>query len=355
MLAAGQRDAGVHVAAVLEPGTEIGHPFVKRLESMNVPVTPIIVGGREYIKEFRALRALISELRPDVVHTHGYRSDVIGAAAARRVDSAVVSTVHGFTGGSWRNRVNELVQCLALRRAAAVVAVAAPIVSRLTAAGVPRRKITWIPNGFSSTGGSLSRRAARQRLGLDDSSLVAGWVGRLSHEKGADVVLKALALTPSPWSLSIVGDGGEADHLLRLERDLGLTGRVHWHGEVSNAAAYFAAFDAFVLSSRTEGTPITLFEAMDARIPIIATRVGGVPDVVSTDSAIVVPSEDPKSIAEALRAIASDPAAAARRAEVAHGKLTSSFSDTAWLDRMDAVYRAALEAGRSADVRVISV
>ena len=336
------RAESAHVAAVVEPGTERDHPFTGGLESRGVPVSRIVVGGRSYLAEYRALRELIARVKPDIVHTHGYRSDVIGSAAARRAKIPSVSTVHGFTGGNLRNRINEWIQCRALRGCAAVIAVAAPIVNRLVAAGVPRSRIACIPNGFSRED-QLERSVARERLGIEEGKLVAGWVGRLSSEKGADVMLQALKETDHRWSVSMIGDGPARESLRTLAARLGVGDRVTWHGAVSGAASLFSAFDAFVLSSRTEGTPIVLFEAMDASVPIVATTVGGVPDVITDADALLVPPDDPSAIARALRAIQENRAAARGRSIHARERLTSAFSDSAWADAVDAIYRAAAD------------
>lgn len=340
MMAVRQMSDGVHVAAVLEPGTD-NHPFVARLEALRVPVTRIVVGARSYLNEYRSVGALIAQLNPGVVHTHGYRADVIGSLAARRHRVPRVSTVHGFTGGGIRNRLNEMVQTIALRGFEAVIAVAAPIVGRLTAAGVPRSRIHCIPNGFTLASDRSERAAARQKLGVSDGKLIAGWVGRLSREKGADVMLRALARTDPRWHLSLIGEGPERNELLRLSGELGIGGRVTWHGAMANAGSLFGAFDAFVLSSRTEGTPITLFEAMDAGVPIVAATVGGVPDVISAAQAILVPPEQPDGFARALEEIQRNPAAAMERSVRARERLISTFGASDWLAAVDAVYRAA--------------
>src|SRR5207244_355223 len=93
-----------------------------------------------------------------------------------------------------------------------------------------------------------------------------------------------------------------------------LRGRVRWHGAIPFAGSLFAAFDAVVLSSRTEGTPIVLLEAMAAGVPVIAARVGGIPDVVTDEEATLVPAENPARLAAALDALRTDPVAASHRA-----------------------------------------
>jgi glycosyltransferase involved in cell wall biosynthesis len=340
MLSQGQGGDNAHVAAVVSPHDVNDHPFINALEAAAIPVTPVVVGGRGYLREYRTLSALVAQLRPRVVHTHGYRSDVIGGAVARAHDIPTVSTVHGFTGGGRRNRLNETVQCFALRRADAVLAVSRPLVDRLARVGVPRERIRWIPNAFAAPTHTLSRAAARKALGIADGAVVAGWVGRLSREKGADVMLEALARSDPSWRLSMIGDGRERDRLERLATSLRIGDRVVWHGEVANAGALMPAFDAFVLSSRTEGTPIALFEAMHARVPVIATRVGGVPDVVGPEHALLVASEQPAAIAEALAEITQQRSAAETRSALASGRLAQAFSSRAWVAAVDEVYRA---------------
>ncbi len=341
MMSAGQKMEGVHVGAVLVPSEAEGHPFIARLDALGVPVTSVVVAARSYVKEYRLLSGLIARIKPQLVHTHGYRADVIAGAIARAYHIPTVSTAHGFTGGGRRNRFYERIQHLALRRANAVIAVSEPLAEHLAAAGISRERIHCVPNAFTPPLISVARSAARDRLGIAGDALVAGWVGRLSREKGADVMLDALAQADASWRLCIIGDGPERSALERQAASLGIADRVTWHGLVENASSLFTAFDAFVLSSRTEGTPITLFEAMHACVPIVATRVGGVPDVIRSSHAILVPSEQPRMIARALTEVANDPLAAAHRSMLARDRVLQSFGSVEWLDAIRTVYQAA--------------
>src|SRR6266849_1325824 len=127
-LAAGHRALGhaVRVAAVLEPRSST-HPFVRALDGEGLEIIAITVERRAYLKERAAVAALCSRLHPDVVHTHGYRADIVDAGVARRLGIPTVTTVHGFTGGDWKNRLYESLQRRALRRFDAVVAVSRPL------------------------------------------------------------------------------------------------------------------------------------------------------------------------------------------------------------------------------------
>ena len=337
-LAEGQKENGTHVAAILPPDELRDHPFLAALKTKNVPVTTVAFGARMYLSEYRFFRGFIGELSPSIVHTHGYHADVIAAAAARSVGVATVSTVHGFLGVPLRNWLYERVQLLALRRAAAVMAVSRPLVERLVKARIRRDRIHLVQNGFALAAPLLSRSNARRALGIQGDTPTVGWVGRLSREKGADVMVEAMAACDRRWHLSMIGDGPERDRLARRAKELGVADRISWHGSVLNAGAHFTAFDAFVLSSRTEGTPIALLEAMHAGIPIVATSVGGVPDVLTNEHAIVVPPERPAAIAESLNMLMRDQIGASERASRARMRLTQAFGRDGWLAAVDAVY-----------------
>ncbi|HUF66408.1 MAG TPA: glycosyltransferase [Gemmatimonadaceae bacterium] len=111
-------------------------------------------------------------------------------------------------------------------------------------------------------------------------------------------------------------------------------------GAINRADRLLSAFDVFVLSSRTEGTPIVLFEAMAAAIPVVATAVGGIPDVVGPAEATLVQPEDAVSLAEGIRRTLIDPDAARARAAAAHDRLVSAFAPEPWLDRYEEIYNS---------------
>jgi glycosyltransferase involved in cell wall biosynthesis len=312
-LATGQRAAGheVHVAVVCEaPDADDG--FVAPLRESGVTVHQVCVRRRDYRRERAEITRLCQRLRPSVVHTHGYRPDVLDADAARRCGVPAVSTVHGFTGGGLRNRLYERVQRV--------------------------ESLHVVPNAFRDADPPLERSDARMALNLPLDGLVAGWVGRISPEKGLDVLIEAMEQLPGlPLTLAVIGDGPHRPGLeLRAER-AGLRD-IRWYGVVPDAGRLFRAFDVFVLSSRTEGTPMVLFEAMAAKVPIIATRVGGVPDILSGAEAALVPAEDPVALAGEIRTVCARPATATMRARAARRRLLREFRVQPWVARHDSIY-----------------
>lgn len=339
-LSTGQQRRGnaVHVVMLVEAGT--AEPFVAtQLKHEEVEVVTIPTRRRDYLTQMRLLSDHCRETEPDVLHTHGYLPDVLSRALPRSVTARRVSTVHGFIGGTLRGRVYEWLQCRAYGRVDAV-AVSRKLASDLVARGVPKTKVHLIPNGAVPVA-LLDRKVARQQLGLSEETFNVGWVGRVSHEKGLDVLLDALRqLTDLPIRLTVVGDGPSRAALQRYCEGSGLNSAVHWAGVLFDPSAMLRAFDLVVISSRTEGTPMTLLEAMSAQVPVVATAVGGIPDVMAAEQGLLVPSEDPGALTAAIRSVYYDRTAAMRRAFAARRRIDTDFSMENWLEQYDTLYAA---------------
>jgi glycosyltransferase involved in cell wall biosynthesis len=342
MLARGHARMGhrVYVAALVDPAGGM-YPFLDALESEGVETVRIAIPTRAYSRERAAIRGICAELAPDVVHTHGYRSDVVDGGVARAAGVPIVSTVHGFTGGGMRNRIYEWIQERAFRDFDAVVAVSQPIVERLERRGVSRARIHLIPNAFDGAASVAERATARERLGLPKDEFTIGWVGRLSAEKGPDVFVEAIPLLSQPLpAAAVVGGGPDEPALRERAAQHGVSDRLRWLGVVPGAGALVGAFDMLVLSSRTEGIPIVLLEAAAAEVPIVAASVGGVPSMFPDGEVLLVPPDDPAALAAAIDAVRSDPGAARERALAARRRLERDFAPRPWLERHEALYRA---------------
>jgi len=236
--------------------------------------------------------------------------------------------------------LHEWLQLFSLRRFEAVIAVSRPLEIGLGRFWVRRSRLYRIPNMWTGVVPTLERAAARRLLGLPGAARIIGWVGRLIHAKGPDIFLEAVArLTDSSVMAVVVGDGRERHALEARATALGVGSRVRFCGTVVEIARAFRAFDVFALTSRSEGTPLVLFEAMAAEVPIVATRVGGVPDVLSSEEGLLVESESPAGLARALSQSLEDPTAP-RRAESARRRLETEFALDTWLDRHERLYDA---------------
>jgi glycosyltransferase involved in cell wall biosynthesis len=346
LLATGQRARGhrVIVSANVEPGS---HPLLDALTEAGVQVDRFQATSRQRKLEQTHVRALIDTHGVRIVHTHGYRPDILDIPVARKAGIAVASTLHGFTGGDWKVRLYEWLQTRAVRNADAVIAASAGIVDRCERHGVPRARLHVIRNAYAPSPNTLARENARQALGLTDHIHHIVWVGRLSEEKAPDRIVEAFGRAfgnQSDVKLSIIGDGPMRESLRARVAELGLADRVIFHGIVPDASHYLRAFDSFALTSRTEGTPLVLLEAMAAELPIVATAVGGVPDVVSPNEAELVSTKaDERAViaqlARALHGVVANSPDVVRRTHAACIRLATVFGVEPWLNQYDAVYR----------------
>ena len=346
----------VLVAAIGQQESDL-RPFLGSLKAEDVKGESIFVPPRGYWQERREVRDLCRRWKPTVLHTHGYRVDVVDGGLGRRWGMGPVTTVHGFTTSApgtardvslsgLKNRFYEWLQCRVYRRFAGVVAVSQALHRDLVRRGVPKNRMHVVPNAIQEPE-FLDREEARGRLGAQGAAFHIGWVGRLGPEKGPDVFLEALSRAdiPEDWRVSIIGTGSMEERLRRFASDQGLDASVRFLGTVDDAARLFRAFDLLVMSSRTEGTPIVLLEAMAAKIPVVATTVGGIPDMLSQDEALLVSPKDPSALARAMALAAQDPEASVQRARRARVRFERDYNAEDWARKYDRVYEEALAGG----------
>ena len=346
LLANAQRRAGYDVCVVTIVDDHAPHPYVELLRKDRIDVRVVVVSSRAFLTERRLISAIIEAERPDIVHTHGYRPGLLAGPIAHKMGVRTVATAHGFTGGSFKMRAYERLLERAFRRFDAVIAVSRPLRARLVAHGVASDTVHVIPNAWEPPFDAfVDRQTARAELNIPSGAFALGWVGRLSHEKGLDVLVRAIAAlgTDTGAIACVLGSGPSEAEARSLAATLGVSERVKWYGPVADAARLFRAFDVLVLSSRTEGTPMVLLEAMAAGVPIVATSVGGVPDVLSEREALLVPAEQPAALARAIEEVRSEPRGARERAIAARERLDEQFAVQPWLARHQSLYSSMLE------------
>jgi len=287
-----------------------------------VSFTPVDIADRPRVRHdlraIRRLRRLIQAWRPDVVHAHGLRAGALTAIAVAFVRPsaydprpALVVTVHnappagGVTGAIYR-----VLELIVARRADSVLCVSPDLAARMCAAGARRVGRALVPSDHVS---AETRTAGMPVDGADPGQPVVLAVGRLATQKGFSTLLEAAALwadlRPAPL-LVIVGEGPLEAELKSQAARLGLDARFPGHRD--DVPALLAAAAVFVLPSVWEGQPLILQEALRAAVPVVATRVGGTPDLTGEDAALLVPPGDARRLADAVRTVLTDPALAAR-------------------------------------------
>lgn len=300
--------------------------------------------GRLSLLRPAALARFIRAIAPDVAHTHSgvwYK----GSLAARM--AGVPLLVHTEHGRRFPDPPGDrLIDALAARRTDVVAAVSAPLARHLAARVVRgAAALTVVPNGVDADAfrPRAGTGALRRELGIAPEVPVLGSVGRLEPIKGYDVAVRALALLGDvggpPPVLFVAGDGSERARLRALAAALGVEGRVFLPGWRDDLHELHAAFTLFTLSSHSEGTSVSLLEAMAAGLCPVVTAVGGNADVLGPALAHrLAPPADPAALAAAWRAALADPARLCRDAGAARRRVVDHFSARAMARRYEAIY-----------------
>jgi glycosyltransferase involved in cell wall biosynthesis len=234
----------------------------------------------------REVAGWLRRLRADVLCCSGYKPDVVGWMAARRAGVPAVAVAHGWTGATWKVRLNEALDRLVMRRMDAVVCVSEAQAEKVRRAGVPAGRVAVIRNAVHA--GSFDNPDPSYRKKLlgpfpAGTACVVAAVGRLSPEKGFEHFIDAAKiLAPALPGVGFVvfGDGPLREKLARQAADRGLGGRFVLAGFRPDVEKYLPWCDAAVSSSLTEGLPVAVLEYMAAGLPVVATAVGGTPEVV---------------------------------------------------------------------------
>ncbi len=274
-----------------------------------VPVELLFERHRYDQQIVERLRHLVHARRPHIIETHHVKSHCLVALSGLWRHYTWVAFHHGYTQTDVRVRAYNHVDRWSLRHAAHVVTTSESFSKMLAARGVAASRITVLHNGVRETPVAESAVAeARHSLGLWDGERVVLAIGRLSREKGHAHLIRAAAAWRNGARLIIVGEGPERPTLERLVRNLGVAGRVVLAGPTTHAAPFYALADVFVLPSLSEGSPNVLLEAMAGGLPIVATRVGGVPEIAADGiTALLGPPKNPAFLASAVDRLFEDP------------------------------------------------
>jgi glycosyltransferase involved in cell wall biosynthesis len=307
--------------------------------------------------DLRALKRLEGLLRSrtfDVVHTHCAKAGVVGRLAARRAGvSRIVHTYHGFPFHEFQSRPRRQAYLAIERRLGRITDVALCVGAGVAAEAVRRElaapdRIVTIgvavdgperARAVAGAGSPLARQRARISLGIPAQAAVVGAVGRLTYQKAPEDFLAALQLLDRPGAIGVwVGSGECAEQIARRAR--GLRGiRLILAGERGDVLEILPAFDIFALPSRYEGLPTAVVEAMLCGVPVIATAVNAVPDlVVPGETGLLVPPRRPAALAAAVRYLLDFPAIADRLAATALARVGGRYRESELLDALLAAY-----------------
>jgi glycosyltransferase involved in cell wall biosynthesis len=330
------------------------------VEPLYVPELQRAISPAPDVAAVKKLRALIKELRPDIIHTHTAKAGAVGRAAAlvsgRARPKVVVHTFHGHVLRGYFDPAatavfRQLERGLA-RSTDALVAVSPQVRDDLVRLGVaPAQRIAVIRLGLDLDRRTATVDGARDRIrrefGIPDDRFVVGWLGRMTEIKRADDLIRSFAhlrSTGADADLLLVGDGPLRAPLTDLAATLGVLDRTHFAGYRVDVGEIYASVDAFALTSANEGTPATIIEAQAAGLPVVSTDVGGVADVVRDEATgFLTEPGDIAELADALGRLADDGGLRRKLGAAGREFVAERYSVPRLVDDVDRLYQSLLQ------------
>lgn len=333
------------ICAYLHPPSDPGFEQLReRAAAWRAPMLSVHDRGPWDWRPAGRLLRVCREEQVAVWHGHDYKSNLLGLLLRPFWPMRLVTTVHGWVRHTRRTPLYYGIDRLCLPFYERVICVSDDLRERCLARGVPESRCPLIENGVDTR--QFSRRVqpaeARRRLGLPPARPLIGAVGRLSAEKGFDILIRAMGLLARDGvdaGLVIAGDGDEGVRLERLIDELGLRDRVRLLGFRPDTVELFEAMDAFALSSLREGLPNALLEALAMEVPVVATRVAGVPRLIRHgENGLVVEPGSPEALAGALAGLLGDGGLRDRLRRAGREAVESTHSFEVRMRKVRAIY-----------------
>jgi L-malate glycosyltransferase len=325
--------------------------FASRARAQGLRVVVVPEATTSFLSLARRVGRIISDVKPEILHTHRYKEMLLGAVLSGRTGPRHVVTIHGYEPATrrlarWRALItNSFCIGAALVRGGRFVVVADHLRRRFM---IPASRCVTVNNGILVP--EFEASATGRTLGDPSKGMVIGWVGRMVPVKGLSTLLRAVAemtWTPRP-TLLLAGDGPERAALEDLARSLGIAEKVCFLGFVQNAWPLYSEMDVFALPSHQEGIPMVLLEAMGTGLPVVASSVGGIPQVIKDGNVgVLMDSRSPSAWEKALTALLKDPSRRHAMGNCARSHIRANFS----VETMAARYLSVYEFVKARDAR----
>ena len=325
-------------------GQEPESAFIRAAREASIPIDVAHEKGRFDTAVIPRMREIVSSRAPDIVQTHNVKSHFLMRRSGLWKTLPWIAFHHGYTTEDWKMRTYNQANRWSLRVARCVVTVCRPFAEELAAQGVPRERIQIRHNAVNRfvPPGEAALAQARAGIPAPAGTPLLVSIGRLSSEKGHADLIRAMVdlrdVRPK-CHLVIVGDGVERAALERMC----IGNDVTFVGFQPDVRPYYCMADAVVLPSHSEGSPNVLLEAMAAGCSIVATEVGGIPEVVRDgETAVLVRPGSPQALARAISGVLNDPEGARRRGARAREVAEAEYSPEAYRRAMAALYAGVL-------------
>jgi glycosyltransferase involved in cell wall biosynthesis len=339
--------------AYIRPEGDPEYDMVERARKMAVDLVDI--PERSGVDPRTVLRLVeeVRKYRPAILHAHDYKTNVLAVLLGRWFGIRTVTTMHGYVSRGGRLETYYRLDRWALRQMDHVIAVSTDLYQMLLDLHVPAAKRSLIHNAIDEQ--QFTRRfpiaEARKQFGMDPSRLVIGAVGRLAAEKGFDLLIQAvdrLLNAGMDAELVIVGEGDQRARLEALIAQSGRKDRIHLVGHRSDVRDLYEAFDVFALSSLREGLPNVLLEAMALEVPVLATRIAGVPQLIDEEqNGLLIQPGSVDELTGGLERLLRDAELRQRLARAGRETIVSRYSFAVRMRKIQATYDGLLGRGGS--------
>ena len=283
--------------------------FHEELARSGMPAIHLPIGGKLNLRLVLKLRSLLVKEQIQVLHTHEFKSDVVGYLSTRGLPIALVSTAHGWCATeSWLIRLYEAVGRVFLRRFDRIFPVSPALLEGLLSKGFPSKKVCLVLDAVDIV--TFDALFTQRQWRRKNDPLNVLYVGRLTKPKGVMELIKgfSMAKLQTKAHLYIVGDGPEQSAMVDLSKELGIFETVHFLGVVDDVSQIYRTGDVLILPSYTEGLPRVIMEAFAAGIPVIGTNIPGIRQlIIPEESGFLVPTADPQAIARYLEKVEQNP------------------------------------------------
>ncbi len=320
--------------------------FVRIMKNTGAPIEPVY---QKRLLDWSLIKQgmqLIQKHNIQILQSHGYKSHLLCYLLHRKTKLPWISVVEGWTRENIKIHCYTALEHILIHGSTEIVAVSESLRSRLLPRARKRCKV--IPNAISTDELKVTilRQDMRQKLNIAQDALVFGTLGRLSPEKNLQLFLRAFVEVkkhhPTAHAL-IAGDGQERHNLENLARELCIDNACSFVGHISDTANYYNIIDIQVMPSLTEGMPYAALEGMCMQLPLVASRAGGIPEVVEDNiTGLLFPSEDLAAFTKALLSLAGDPETRQRMGQAGKERINMLFSPQARAQQFIALYNTLL-------------
>ncbi len=339
----------MRVTSFVRASDGAGTEFLRAVDQLGCKIDRIPIYRRWDYGDIKRLVRIIKRHDVKILHTHGYRSDIVGSIAAKLTGIPVVTTAHGFTAANARLGLNERVGRFFLRFVNRVIPVSENVKAKLLESGVKAEKVELIENAVDFAYFAQSPDIDfRAKWGIGRGEIVIGSAGRLSPEKAHVNLIRAVGMLPAnvlqEVKVVIAGSGAEELKIVETARKIGIEDRLIMAGYIDDMRSFYHAIDIFCLPSLTEGSPLTILEAAASGKPIAAAKAGSIEKLITDKvDGYLTEAGDVRGISEFIEKLTASAELRDSFAEALRSKLQTDYDIESWSSKIFSEYERLLK------------